>query len=324
MDKDHLIELLHKYVEGTATETERELVELYYNLFESEPDVLSLLTAAQKNELRTSLPADIWRTIEKEENEVRIKTTAVMWKIGLSIAAAMILVVVKLLFWTSPSSRNMQMAEIPAIKKGNHVICLPDGSTVTLSAASSLSYSPAFNKESKREVYLQGQAFFDIRRDSLRPFLVHAGKVNVTVLGTSFNVKANSFDNDITVTVKRGKVRVSDPERTLATVTPRQQVIYNKDNQDTRWREVDLTSYLDWLNGDSFCDNLTMTEVTSILEDRFNVSISVDETVAGADRFTATFSQHESLDQALKSICEFNGAKYTYDRVKGIVFIRRK
>ncbi|HEY4290474.1 MAG TPA: FecR domain-containing protein [Puia sp.] len=324
MDKHYLIELLHKYIEGTATETERQLIERYYNLFESEPDVLSLLTAAQKNELRTSLPADIWKTIEIEENEVRRKTSVVMWRIGMAVAAAMILVIVKGLFLTSPTSRTAPLAAIHGLKKGNHVICLPDGTTVTLSAASSLSYSPAFTSESKREVFLEGQAFFDVHRDSLKPFLVHAGKVNVTVLGTAFNVKANTADDSITVTVKRGKVRVNDPETTLGTITPRQQVVYNKQNQRSSQGTVKSDSYLDWRNDDCFCDNLTMMEVIAILEDRFNVSISVDEQVAGADRFTATFSRLETLDQALKSICEFNGAIYQYDRQKAVVVIKQK
>ncbi len=324
MDKHHLIELLHKYLEGTATETERRLIEQYYNLFESEPDVLSLLTPAQKNELRTSLPADIWKSIETKEIEVRRKTTVVMWRIGLSVAAAMVIVIAKFLFWSSPAGQAAPLAAIHPLKKGNHVICLPDGTTVTLSAASSLSYPPAFNKESKREVYLEGQAFFDVRPDSLRPFLVHAGKVNVTVLGTAFNIKANTVDDNVTVTVKRGKVRVSDPVKTLGTITPRQQVVYNKESQQVTQWSVDSDAYLDWRNDDCFCDNLTMTDVTAILEERFGVSISVDEKVAGADRFTATFSRFENLDQALKSICEFNGATYKYDRQKALVIIKRK
>jgi hypothetical protein len=102
MDKDYLLELLHKYLEGRATESERELIERYYNLFASEPDVLALLSAEQKHELRKSLPADIWKSIEKEEVEIRKKTRAVMWKISLSVAAAMILVTAKFLCWTPP------------------------------------------------------------------------------------------------------------------------------------------------------------------------------------------------------------------------------
>lgn len=324
MDKHYLIELLHRYLEDTATATERELVERYYNLFESEPDVLSALTPEQKNELRTKLPADIWKSIEKEENEVRRRTRVVMGRIGLGVAAAMIFVVVKLMFPAGTSSRTMLLTTIPAIYKGNHVIGLPDGSTVTLKAGSSLSFPAAFLSESKREVYLEGQAFFDIRRDSGRPFLVHAGKVEVTVLGTSFDVKAGEAEEDITVTVKRGKVSVSDPEGTLGMLIPRQQVIYHKRNGKASRREVDSESYLDWRNGDTFCDNLTMTEVAVLLEDRFNVSISVDEKVAAVDRFTATFSKNESLDQALKGVCEFNGANYTYDPQTAKIAIRRK
>jgi hypothetical protein len=112
MDKHYLFELLHKYLGGRATEAERELVERYYNLFESEPDVLALLTAEQKNELRESLPADIWKTIEREEIEIREKTTAVMWKIGLAVAVAMILMIVTFRCWKSPLFQTAPGTEI--------------------------------------------------------------------------------------------------------------------------------------------------------------------------------------------------------------------
>jgi hypothetical protein len=115
MDKHYLFELLHKYLEGRATEAERRLIERYYNLFESEPDVLALLTAEQKNELRKSLPVDIWKTIEKEEIEVRRKTRAVMWKIGLAMAVAMILMVVAFRCWKTPLFPTNPRMETPAV-----------------------------------------------------------------------------------------------------------------------------------------------------------------------------------------------------------------
>jgi transmembrane sensor len=115
MDKDYLFELLHKYLEGRATEAERRLIERYYNLFESEPDVLALLTAEQKNELRKSLPVDIWKTIEKEEIEIRKKTRAVMWKIGLAMAVAMILMIVTFRCWKTPLFQNTPRVETRAV-----------------------------------------------------------------------------------------------------------------------------------------------------------------------------------------------------------------
>jgi transmembrane sensor len=115
MDKDYLFELLHKYLEGRATEAERQLIERYYNLFESEPDVLALLKPEQKNELRKSLPADIWKSIEKEEIEIRRKTRSVMWKIGLSVAAAMILMIVSFRCWKTPLFQNTPRVETRAV-----------------------------------------------------------------------------------------------------------------------------------------------------------------------------------------------------------------
>jgi hypothetical protein len=117
MDKHYLFELLHKYLEGTATEAERQLIERYYNLFESEPDVLALLTAEQKNELRKSLPADIWKSVEREEIEIRKKTRAVMWKIGLAVGVAMILMIVTFRCWKSPLFQPAPRSESRAINK---------------------------------------------------------------------------------------------------------------------------------------------------------------------------------------------------------------
>jgi transmembrane sensor len=115
MDKHYLFELLHKYLEGTATEAERQLIERYYNLFESEPDVLALLTAEQKNELRKSLPADIWKSVEREEIDIRRKTRAVMWKIGLAVGVAMILMIVTFRCWKSPLFQTAPHVKVQAV-----------------------------------------------------------------------------------------------------------------------------------------------------------------------------------------------------------------
>lgn len=84
---------------------------------------------------------------------------------------------------------------------------LPDGTVVWLNSGSSIKYA-GYSQSGKREVTLNGEAYFDVKHDAKHPFIVHAGKLNVVVLGTAFNVKAYNSDAFIETTLIRGKVEI--------------------------------------------------------------------------------------------------------------------
>lgn len=87
---------------------------------------------------------------------------------------------------------------------------LPDGSSVWLNSGSSVSYAANLLTGGKREVTLTGEAYFDVKHDSRHPFIVHAGKLQIVVLGTAFNVKAYKEDAFIETTLIRGKVEITN------------------------------------------------------------------------------------------------------------------
>ena len=206
-------------------------------------------------------------------------------------------------------------------QKENRVIFLPDGSTVFLSPGSRLNYPSTFDGLKKREVYLQGQAYFDIKHNATRPFVVHTGKVETTVLGTAFNIKAKQDEKDITVTVTRGKVRVSDPHKTLGVITPQQQIRYNTEKETATLSRVKNNSFLDWKNQDLFIDNLTLTEAAKLLEEQYKIKIIIKDSSIMEQRFTATFPKNEKLEEAVKSISEFNGLSYSIDRENQLLLL---
>ncbi|WP_025761215.1 FecR family protein [Dyadobacter tibetensis] len=88
------------------------------------------------------------------------------------------------------------------------LLVLPDGSRVKLNSGSQVSYAKSFS-DSQRTVTLEGEAFFEVRRDTLRPFVIHTGKLSTEVLGTSFAIRAYKGQPDIEVAVVEGKVRVN-------------------------------------------------------------------------------------------------------------------
>ncbi|MBK7131283.1 MAG: FecR domain-containing protein [Bacteroidales bacterium] len=89
------------------------------------------------------------------------------------------------------------------------VISLPDGSKISLNRNSQLTYRENFGKKN-RNVKLTGEAFFEIAPDASKPFIIDAGKADVRVVGTSFNVITNNTESEVEVYVKTGKVILSD------------------------------------------------------------------------------------------------------------------
>ena len=209
-------------------------------------------------------------------------------------------------------------------KKENHIIFLPDGSTVILSPESILNYPSSFEAHSKREVFLEGQAFFDIKHNPAKPFIVHTGNIQTRVLGTAFNIKAFKGARDVTVTVKRGKVKVSDEYKTLGVITPNQQITYNKEKVVADFTTVTNENYLQWKEQDLLFDNLTIAEAAVLLEEKYKVSIKVEGQFISTKRFTTTFKKGDDFEQALKSICVFNDVVYRYNKEKRTVIISSK
>jgi ferric-dicitrate binding protein FerR (iron transport regulator) len=111
---------------------------------------------------------------------------------------------------------------------------LPDGTQVWLNAGSKLVYREDFGKE-KRNVWLEGEAFFEVAADQLHPFIVNTDRITVRVLGTAFNVRAYRNDHDVEASLVRGKISVSlkdDPEKSII-LSPREKFVVNKGNIST-------------------------------------------------------------------------------------------
>jgi len=323
MDKLYFLELLRKYLQGEATNEEQEFLLRYYNLFQYEPDVLALLTNEKKEELKSQMYATIWKNISREEQSPGKVKPMRKWLIRMSAAAVLFAICATgIFFLRNESSKKQTFAERTIKQKENRLVRLPDGSTVIVSAGSKLNYPSSFDGLAKREVYLEGQAYFDIKHNSSQPFIVHTGKLETTVLGTAFNIKAFPADMNIIVTVTRGKVKVSYQNRTLGTITSDQQISYNKENAIATQKMVNSDINIVWKEQDLLFTEVTVAEAAEVLEERFNVKISFSDEKIKSNRFTTTFMKSESLEQVLKIICEFNDAAYQYDKEKATVIIR--
>jgi ferric-dicitrate binding protein FerR (iron transport regulator) len=231
----------------------------------------------------------------------------------IAAAFALLLLTASILFlFVLPDSDAVELVDKKQItpEEEHQYIKLPDGSVVLLNAGSYLDYPTSFENYPTREVTLLGEAYFDIKHDPTKEFIVYTGKLKTTVLGTAFNIKAYAGDSSITVTVTRGKVKVSDDKQVFGIITPDQELTFDKGHDRVKQRTVESKESIAWTERDIFFDDTTLGEAMDRLESKFDVDIDFEDTYSKNCRFTATFVGGEDLEQILKVICEFNGTDF--------------
>ena len=328
MTKKYFSELLEKYLKHEASEEECELLIKHYNLFESEQDVFESLTRNQKDDIRNEVESRIWDEILADEISLKdISSSNYKKLVSIVSVAAVLLLVISFgayFFQTEPAKQTNVISRLTDVKQ-NRLIQLPDGSTVILRPGARLNYPSSFDGLAQREVYLDGQAYFDIKHNSLKQFIIHTGKLKTIVLGTAFEINAWSDASSIQVTVSRGKVRVDDQNnRTLGVITPNQQITYDKINRNIIQKVVNAPEYIEWKEQDLLLSDVTVAEASRLLESRYEVEILINDDSIRSKRFTTIVRKGETLDQILRSISEFNEAVYQYSDDRSSITINSK
>lgn len=327
MDKLHFIKILRKHLNGDATAKEEQFLFSYYSLFEDEPDVISLLNEQEKQQLKYEIDKGIWLNINKHEANTRQNNVRPMrfWRIG-AAAAVLLTVISASLFFLShkPVQKQLLISAHTPKKAINRFVRLSDGSVVIITVGSKLTVPASFDSSSKREVYLEGQAYFDIKHNPARPFIVHTGKIQVRVLGTAFNLDAWPGSENIRVTVTRGRVKVKAPDKTLGVITLNQQLTYDKLKGNTTQQTVNSDNFVVWKKQDLFCNDVTVEEVGKLLADKFNVTITYKNQAIKTKRFTTTLLKNERIERILDGVCEFTNSSYNYNKITGVVMIGDK
>lgn len=187
-------------------------------------------------------------------------------------------------------------------------ITLSDGSKVWVNAGSFLISPNIFGGE-QREVLLIGEAYFDISKDSKRPFIVRVNQLQIKVIGTKFNVSAYPDQENITTTLENGKVEVCIPKREKPyKLTPDEQLIYNKKSDQIQVIKVKASTYADWRKGGLLFKQTSFREVVATLERTYNIKIHFKNSSYLDDKLTIHFNQNESLETIMMLLREMTPA----------------
>jgi len=166
---------------------------------------------------------------------------------------------------------------------------LGDGTAIWVNSGSKLTY-PSHFPASKREVILEGEAFFDVSHNVQRPFIVHVKGLNVQVLGTAFNI--NSFGPTVQTALIRGKVGLEAGSRSVI-LAPGELGLYGGPNGMLQKTEADLKTYTAWKDGEVYFNNNSLAEIASRLEREYDLHFDFQDESLKSLHFTIDMSKNE-------------------------------
>lgn len=219
----------------------------------------------------------LWNKIE--ENKVKSERNAKTLTISLMIAAVLVVGLVAGFYIQFICSSNESVCISAHSPRGSvSEIMLPDSSIVFLNSNSTLKYSKE-ESNGVRDVILEGEALFHVKKDEKNEFIVHTPHYNINVTGTQFNVKSYEVDDFVTITLVEGEVNIN-PALNMTfsediTLKPGEQAVYNKRSKNIDINKVDTKWYTSWKDNKLIFVNMSLKELVIVLERRFNVDIEV-------------------------------------------------
>lgn len=185
---------------------------------------------------------------------------------------------------------------------GEYSLVLSDGTKVFLNADSELKYPVEFS-DGKRIVDLKGEAYFEVHKDSLRPFVVRVNGAEVTVLGTSFNVNTYGDDGQIYTTLVNGAVRVSSVKNGQAEVLkPGMQSVMDVQSGQLTVREVDVEPYVAWREGRFVFRAMTLDLIMRQLQRWYDFEVFYQNPELKDYEFRGVIKRDMDLDKVLSVI----------------------
>lgn len=264
----------------------------YYLQTDRQPFPVELATTEQLQKGRVILPDGTVSEFDTEQTQIR-QTAAGELTINNDTVS---------LIESSAKTEKQALAQviIPYGKRSD--ITLADGTRIWLNAGSQLSYPVNFTGNS-REVYLAGEAFFEVESDPAKPFHVVTGDMRIRVTGTRFNVTSYASDPTTQTVLLSGKVSAAKNQRFARPVElrPGERIVYNKQEDNMEKDLVDVELYASWVNGYLRFDNEPVENIFKKLERYYNKNI-LTEKLSGQPKFTGKLDLADDLEKVLKNI----------------------
>lgn len=173
---------------------------------------------------------------------------------------------------------------------------LSDGTIVSLNSGTNLRYPEQFGLNGNRDVYLTGEAFFEVAKDKMHPFIVHANHADIEVLGTTFNVSAYPENPTVNSTLIEGSIRMSEAANSTNVILlePNQMATWQNNSKKLAVKEVDPAFYVAWTKGELAFKDTPFSIIAKIIQRTYDVEIINENSDLAKQNFTGTIKISES------------------------------
>jgi transmembrane sensor len=274
--------------------------------------------AIDSKENRLSIAADPVPFSDRDIDQI-IKP--VRWNWVFKAAATVLLPLGLFWLYTLRNAADEQyvpkIVSVSALPGNQERVELPDGSRVVLNTGSTIAYPESFS-DSSRVIELTGEAFFEVKKDSKRPFIVKTQEIETQALGTSFDIKHREKNDEISVALATGSVKIDERKEgqtgQIARLIPGQQLVYNKENNTYRVEAFDPMEVSSWQKGVLYFKKARLNEVVQKLENWYGIEIEIVGKVSSKElksKYTGSYD-NQSLDDVLKGISFVK--KFSYEK----------
>ncbi|QHS58648.1 FecR family protein [Chitinophaga agri] len=201
--------------------------------------------------------------------------------------------------------------------KMDYKLLLSDGTEVWLNATSRLRFPFNFTGD-KREVYLDGEAYFQVSKNDAKPFIVHTEQTDILVLGTSFNV--NAYSDGLTRTSLVTGAVITKADGKEVQLKPGQEAVYSSD-KGYRITEFDDSEVLAWMKGVYVFHNTPLSDIASVIERWYGVEVVFDNKELAGKKFTGGLEKLQHLDYFLETMELIGDIHHSYD-AKGALHLK--
>ena len=272
--------------------------------------------------------------ITQIDKQYQLRSTENLWGSGIikwfqKIAAVLILPIIIFtgyaLFFNHTDQE--QYSETMVSKGQKSEILLPDGTHIWLNSATRLRYPVQFGKHN-REVFLEGEAYFEVSPNKQKPFIVHTPDVAIKVLGTSFNVKAYPDEPEIETALIKGSVNLVFPGAPGKTkeveMLPGEMVNFSKTSMSVIKSGFQTDETIGWKNNRLIFRDDTFSNLVKKIERWYNVKVLYDESLFKDQRLTVELLEGESLDRLMQIIGSAAHLNYRIDKQKIYINTKKK
>lgn len=191
-------------------------------------------------------------------------------------------------------------------------VTLPDGTIAWLHADSKLTYPENFTGK-ERKVKLEGEGYFEVMKNEKKPFVVESNQMEITVLGTRFNVKNYDYQQNIETTLLSGRIQIYLPSIDRRVIMePDQRIKWNRETGEYKLTRVEAENYINWINDKMVFNKHKLSDVIFHLERWYNIEIICDEKVDMNQRLTLTV-RRELKDEIFKLLGLITSVTYKID-----------